>query len=393
MRSWGQSVITGAIVFGLLLVGPRPGPAFSGLGEQPTSRQLAGSQRPAPRPLIVGYHVEQTFDAWTTFLTEQRRLNWIITTNYSLVDLQGSLQGAPNPAVVDVAHRSGAKVHFRVANFTGGDFRREVAHAILTQPAPRARAIASILRVLDVYHYDGVNIDLENVSPKDRMALTDFTARLSRELRPRRKTLSIAVPGTVRDQPDDDWSGAFDLRALGRISDTVIVMAYDEHWSTSAPGPIAALPWVEAVVRYTTGQIGREKLLLGVAFYGYDWPVRGFGEGVSMREAVSRATLAKTPILWDPQGQVPYFKVAGRTVYFENAQSIERKLTLATRQKLAGVAAWRLGHELPEVWDVLAIYQTNPQELLTRKLTRRPLATAKAKALIPEIQGVPLGGK
>ncbi len=351
---------------------------------------LTAAQQPARPPLVVAYYAERNLYAWKTLLTESRRLSWIITTNYSFVDLRGNLRGSHDPTVVTMTHRLGSKVQFRVANLAGGGFDRDIAHAILTQPAPHARALASVLRVLDVHNYDGVNLDFENVSPKDRNALTLFATKLSTAVRSRGKTLSIAVPGTTSDQPDNNWSGAFDLVALGRVSDAIIVMAYDEHWSTSSPGPVAALPWVEAVVQHTARQVGREKLLLGVAFYGYDWPKRGYAEGVSMREAVSRATIARTPILWDTRGHVPYYKTAHRTVYFEDAYSIEAKLTLATRQRLAGIAAWRLGHELPEVWDLLATYQQDPQALTSRNLTRKASASRKPTAMLPELLRLPL---
>jgi len=337
---------------------------------------------------VIAYHGGQTPDAELTSLLQNRRLNWIITTNHSFVDVQGTLHGGDDAAIISTAHRGGSQVQFRVANYVGGDFNRAVAHAVLTQPGSKARALANILRVLDTSNYDGVNLDLENIPPHDRAALTEFTTALSQAARSRGKILSIAVPGKTADWPDHGWNGAFDLAALSRVADAVIVMAYDEHWSTSAPGPIAALPWVEAVIQYTVGQVGPEKLFLGVAFYGYDWPARGSAEGVSMRQAVSRATRAKAPILWDVEGQVPYYKTAGRTVYFENALSIERKLSLAARNQLAGVAAWSLGHELPEVWDVLATYQADPAELGHHKLTRRSSRVSLA-LLLPRPLRIP----
>ncbi len=392
MRSGVRKFVVCTLILGFLIADlPNVGNAhgslsIAGIVNRPLLSTARKSSRP---PLVVAYLGGQNTDAWITSLVQKRRLSWIITTNYSLVDVHGTLQGTNDPAVVDMAHRSGSKVQFRVANFVGGDFNREVAHAVLTRPVSRTLALTNILRVLDAYDYDGVNLDVENIPPGDRTALTLFTTALSHAVRSRGKTLSIAVPGKTGDQPNDGWSGAFDLGALSRVTDTVIVMAYDEHWSTSAPGPIAALPWVEAVVQYTARQVGSEKLLLGVAFYGYDWPKRGSAEGVTMRQAVSRADHARTPILWDTEGQVPYYKTAGRTVYFENASSIERKLSLATRQQLAGVAAWRLGHELPEVWDVLATYQTNPGGLTPRTLTRRS-PVVRPTALLPELIRVPL---
>lgn len=394
MRSGSCKFVVCALIIGLLIADvPKLGNARGSLRTAGGSRPVfSASRKPTRPPLVVAYHGGQNLDAGITSLIQSHRLSWIITTNYSFVDLRGTLQGTHDPAIVEMAHRGGSKVQFRVANFVGGDFNREVAHAILTQPVARAQALSNILRVLDAYDYDGVNLDVENIPPGDRAALTLFTTVLSHAVRSREKTLSIAVPGKTGDHPDDGWNGAFDLAALSRVTDTVIVMAYDEHWSTSAPGPIAALPWVEAVVQYTAREVGPEKLLLGVAFYGYDWPKRGSAEGITMRQAVSRAVHARAPILWDTEGQVPYYKTAGRTVYFENASSIERKLTLATRQQLAGVAAWRLGHELPEVWDVLATYQTNPAELTPRTLTRHSPGLGPT-ALLPELIRLPLGQK
>ena len=75
-----------------------------------------------------------------------------------------------------------------------------------------------------------------------------------------------------------------------------------------------------------------------------------------MREAMNRALRRKAQVRWDHDARVPYFMTKTRTVYFENARSIEHKLDLATRYGLAGIAAWRLGQELDDVWDAVSTY-------------------------------------
>jgi spore germination protein len=307
-------------------------------------------------PLVAAYHVDADQESLTTLLTHGDQIHWVITTNYALVDPSGRLDGVHDPALVEAVHRLGSQVHFRVANFVRRDWSRKVAHAVVTRTTSRKQAISQILHVLDTYGYDGVNLDLENVPPEDRVSLSTFVGDVSDAVHMRGKTVTLAVPATTHDVPESNWAGAFDLATLGRLCDAVIVMAYDQHWSTSAPGPVAALPWVEEVIQYAAGEVGRHKVLLGLAFYGYDWPRRGRGVGVSMREAMNRALRRKAQVRWDQDASVPYFTTKTRTVYFENARSIERKLDLATRYGLGGIAAWRLGQELDDVWDAVSTY-------------------------------------
>jgi spore germination protein len=315
----------------------------------------SGTEPPSAlvRPVVAGYFVHDDNLAWQTLEAFGNRLAWVITTNYLISDATGALRGDHDARAMGLARRRGAEVHFRVSNLVNWEFDRNVAHAILTGQSTKPRALADILAAVDAHGYDGVNIDLEKIPPADRAALTAFMRDLRVPLRTRGKTLSIAVPGKTSDDLTDPSSGAFDLRALGSLADRLVIMAYDEHWDTGPPGPVASLPWVEAVVRYALTQVAPEKVLLGVALYGYDWPLSGPGEGISMREAVRRSVHAGVPILWDERAQVPYFRTRNRIVYFENDRSLARKLDVRARAGLLGIATWRLGHELPEVWDLI----------------------------------------
>lgn len=312
--------------------------------------------RDAPRGLIGVAYVVDDPGSREVLLAQGRRLRTVITTNFNLTDTAGTLRGRHDSTLVDLAHRLGMNVYFRVGNYSRGRFRRDVAHAVLERPASRSRAIAGILGVLDTQHYDGVNIDLENINPGDRAALTAFVAELGTQVHRRGKTLSIAVPGKTVDELRHAWSGAFDLSALGGICDFVIVMAYDQHTGSSGAGPVASLPWVEAVTEFAISQVAPEKILLGLGFYGYSWARRGYGTPISMRRAISRAARAGVPIRWDARNQVPYYRTSRQTVYFENERSIQLKLDLAARNRLAGVSMWRLGLEDPELWEMMGIY-------------------------------------
>ena len=55
-------------------------------------------------------------------------------------------------------------------------------------------------------------------------------------------------------------------------------MAYDQHETGSAPGPVAAHKWVENIIQKMTAQVDPRQLVLGLAAYGYDWPVDSTGQ-------------------------------------------------------------------------------------------------------------------
>jgi len=313
------------------------------------------------RSLIgVGYYVDFDPNSWTAVRTEGQRLNWVITTNYVLSDSTGRLAGSHDGRIVSLARSRGSRVHFQVANLVGETYSRDLAHAVLTSPAAAIRAIASILQVMRDYAYDGVVLDLQNLAPADRKAFTEFVGDLAAQLHGRGRPLSIVVPARAAPASRTDVD-AYDLTALGRAADWLIVRAYDDQRAAGPVGPLAPLPWVEAAIKYTVARVPVSKVLLGISLLGYDWPQQGTGESVSMREALGRARRGGAEIMWDDLAQTPYFTLFGRTVYFENARSVERKLSLAARYRLAGAAFWRLGCETPDLWSTASAY-LRPQE-------------------------------
>jgi hypothetical protein len=139
-------------------------------------------------------------------------------------------------------------------------------------------------------------------------------------------------------------------------------MAYDYHWRGSDPGAIAPLPWVKGVSEYALSKIPRDKILLGVPFYGYDWPQDpggSWGEARALlyEEVAELATLYKVNILWDEEDKAPHFNYSAggefHEVWFNNGRSLEPKLGLVQEYPLGGIAIWRLVGEDPDNWTII----------------------------------------
>jgi len=308
----------------------------------------------------AGYHVSDDPRSLESLAGASRLLAWVITTEFR-VESDGTIRGTPDRMAQQVARRGGAEVHFRVANLLDGVFDRSVVSALLSSPVARTRARKNILRILGS-GYDGVHLDLEGIPPSQRRHLVEFVGELKEAVRERGKTVSVAVPGRPKDDPSDEWAGAFDLAALGRSSDRIVVMAYDEHWEGTEPGPVASLPWVTSVVRFAQTQVPKSKLWLGVGLYGYAWHRNGRGMGITAEQAQEIAERSGARILWDDKAKVPFYRTRDLVVYFEDARSIVHKVELAQRAAWRGVAVWRLGQERPEVWEALRSYIGRPSD-------------------------------
>lgn len=234
-----------------------------------------------------------------------------------------------------------------------------LAAAVLENGRTRSEFINQLESMIKEYGYDGVNLDIENIKLDDRDRYSLLVKELFERLNPQGYKVTVCVPAKTHDNLTSSWSGPFDYKEIGRYSDIVVIMTYDEHGYHSGPGPIASNGWVRDVARYAAEVIPPEKILLGIPGYGFDWTAgQSCPRYISFAQAVSVAESRQADILWDDTARSPYFKYsdgdsAGHEVWFEDAASLNYKLDILEEFGLKGIAIWRLGMEDPAVWDIL----------------------------------------
>ncbi len=222
------------------------------------------------------------------------------------------------------------------------------------------KSIAEIIEIVDEYDYDGINIDFEIMPPESRDLFTEYVRELTEALNPKGKEVDVSV--FPRVGVAEDMHHVYDFSALGEICDRFVLMTYNEHYPASDPGPIASTGWVKDNIEDALREVPLEKLVLGIAVYGYDWPGAQGGspetvEYIPMTEAKERAGRNDVEIEWDEELQSPFYKYyedgTEREVWFENAESISHKLDLVKEFNLPGIAIWRIGFEDESVWEAL----------------------------------------
>jgi spore germination protein len=325
----------------------------------PQEESLVRSKEERPAKMVLGYYEKRSQESVERFGGAYLKAMTTMTFNLNATG-NGAIDGAPPREGMATAAAKGVQVFAALTNHRDGNFDRKLTHDVLNDPGKRARVVQSTVEIVRSHGYRGINVDFENMDPGDRALFTQFVRELAGTMRAGGFQTIVSVTAKASDAPTSAWAGAFDYKALGEAADYVQLMTYDEHGTWSAAGPVASLPWVEQVVRYATGQIPGEKLLLGLPAYAYDWNVTANrGHRAHTWKAVHKL-LAETGAepKWDEPAQSPYFQYQAQdgsrhTVWYENEESIARKTRLVQQYELAGVSVWRMGFEDERFWQAV----------------------------------------
>lgn len=318
--------------------------------------EITGLPRPEPRPvapvgkIFAGYYINQDV-AYEVLQRHGSALDWLVYWGNEL-DAAGHIQGTDSPRTLAWAAGNGRPLIALLANHT-----REANSRLLNNRGAWETAVRELEDLL-AKGYSGINVDFEDVPVEDGPALTEFVCTLYRRLKPQGHHISLSLPAKTTDA-GNSWSGAFDYAELGRCADHVVIMTYDFSWAGGSPGPVGPLGWMKRVMEYAATRIPKEKLLLGLPAYGYDWPVDG-GRGRALTTRTIQSLLAAQGIAaeYHPEhgeSTFTYVDEEGirRVVWFTPPEGVAAKLALVEELDLAGVAMWRLGQEMEGYWPHL----------------------------------------
>ncbi|UFJ41195.1 glycoside hydrolase family 18 [Brevibacillus humidisoli] len=309
-------------------------------------------------PKVLAYYVEYSENDQRSYSSLSSYSSYISDISVAMFNAtaEGSLNGRVPAAALELAHSHQINAYLCLTNHGEKLFDKRIAHAILTNPEAQSRLIGALLETVKKHRFAGVNLDFENVPASDRDAYTQFVKQLAERLHQQKKQLIVSVPAKTADLPSHSWTYGFDYAGIGRYSDYVQVMTYDQHGPWSEAGPVAAYPWVDQVVGYTASQIPAEKILLGIPSYGYEWsPTRDRAVTYTALPDLIKRTGAQSN--WDEGSQSPYLTYTtgdgSHIVWYEDERSIDAKQQLAKSSQLAGYGVWRLGFEDASFWNAL----------------------------------------
>jgi cellulose synthase/poly-beta-1,6-N-acetylglucosamine synthase-like glycosyltransferase/spore germination protein YaaH/peptidoglycan/xylan/chitin deacetylase (PgdA/CDA1 family) len=240
--------------------------------------------------------------------------------------------------------------------------------ALLQDPARRAalrRQIVTFFKAFPGYH--GLSLDFESLPDKADPGYMAFIHELDGDLHARGLRLYVNTAVATSDN---------DLKQIAANSDGVILMNYDEHQTTSDPGPIASQDWFVDNLTRIVKTVSKDKIICAVGNYGYDWtlstpaaekkgspkpppkPQVLSTEDFPVSEAWQRASDADADLDLDDDSLNPHFQYMDQdtnqrhVVWFLDSVTMLNELRAARQLGISTFALWRLGWEDNSMWNI-----------------------------------------
>ncbi len=232
-------------------------------------------------------------------------------------------------------------------------------------PEQERRVSQQIMRFLAAYPvYRGLSLDYRKHPRRCRSRLPSFIQALYGEMHARNLRLYVNVAVSTSDS---------DLKPIAANSDGIILMNYDEHQTTSDPGPVASQPGSSAIWSACSRSCPRKKSSARVGNYGYDWtlsipnpkdrhhpkPEVLDTEDLSVSDAWQRASDADADLDLDYDTLNPHFEYIDEdtnqrhVVWFLDARHrCSTRCAPRAQLGLQTFALWRLGEEDSSLWNI-----------------------------------------
>ena len=348
--------------------------------EEKTSREFEAEEFTSissDKPVNLGWHQvtsQIANDSVLSTIADTKGLTVISPTWFSVSDNSGNISSIASSTYVNYAHQAGIDVWGLVDNFnTAVD-----SYELLSHTSARENMVNQLISAALQTGLDGINVDFEQLPTKAGEHYIQFIRELSVKCRLNDLVLSVDnyVPfGSINDH--------YHVKEQGVVADYVIIMGYDEHYSGSyEAGSVASYDYVKSGIETTLKDVPAEKVINAVPFYTRLWrevpkteaelkaqegteaanySTKVTSEALSMSEAQSRISGAGAEAKWDEKTKQYYAEWKGADgatykIWLEEEKSLEEKLKLMNEYELAGVAAWKLGFEESEVWDLILKY-------------------------------------
>lgn len=309
-------------------------------------------------------------------IAQTKGLTTLAPTWIHVADTNGNISSIASADYVSYAHKQNVEVWMTVRDFDGGISSEKESYELLSYTSRRETLITQLIAEALRVGGDGINVDFEKISDKCGEHYIEFIRELSVKCRQNGLVLSVDnyVPKSFNTQ--------YDRKEQGIVADYVVIMGYDEYYAGSPEaGPVSSYNYVKEGITETLKEVPAEKVISGIPFFTRLWKetpkteeelksdkgtdaeqysatVESDAYGMDNAQAIVKQAGVDTT--WDKKAGQNYatWEADGSKyeIWLEDSKSIEAKLKLMKKYKLAGTAEWSLGQESSDIWNLIQKY-------------------------------------
>ena len=309
-------------------------------------------------------------------IAQTKGLTTLAPTWVHVADTSGNITSIASSDYVSYAHQQNIEVWMTVRDFDGGISSEQESYELLSYTSRRETLITQLIAEALRVGVDGINVDFEKISDKCGEHYIEFIRELSVKCRQNGLVLSVDnyVPKSFNTQ--------YDRKEQGIVADYVVIMGYDEYYAGSPEaGPVSSYNYVKEGIEETLKEVPAKKVISGIPFFTRLWKetpkteeelasekgtdaaeysVNVESVAYGMDNAQAQIKQAGGETTWDKKAGQNYatWEADGAKyeIWLEDAKSIEPKLKLMQKYKLAGTAEWSLGQESTDIWNLIQKY-------------------------------------
>ena len=297
------------------------------------------------KPITIAFYTTWSDESAPSLIRHINQVDWVAPTSLN-IDAQGKVQVHEDQALRRILLGNIARplVVPVLQNVQGDFFAKAATQALFHSEARRRQLIAQLLDYLGKTGDGGIIFDFENVDARDMPAYRALIAEVNAALDPSGRIVAVTLP-----LEGDGWSP----QQFAKAADKVILMAYDEHWVTGTPGPIASNGWFATKVANALKDMPADKVIIALGSYAYDWH-GGNADSLTVEEAWMAAHDSKaTPIFDKASGNTGFSYLEDKQrhdVWMIDAGATWNQMQILSHLGIDNVALWRLGSEDPGFW-------------------------------------------
>lgn len=331
--------------------------------------------------VVYGFHPYYMGNAWHSYnfklLSHVSFFAYIIDCNTGDYRKSGAgiqaMDTWKTTPMVEKAHADGCRVDLTVTTNGSG----QPSRVFLQNETAVDNCVSIVAEQLEARKADGVCLDFEDMhSTSDTALFLRFVKKLHKGIKAVNPDATISIAGV-----QENAQVYFNLKGLDPYVTYYVVMGYDYYWAGDpSAGPVAPLPGNgglnlgQTIDDYLDHGVPKQKLVLALPFYGYEWQTTGLdfvpnnvvkknGEVVRGKAITFRTMMEEIKPYyqrkWETKGNTSYFVRKKEGEYFQawvpDSSAMALKFQLIKEKGIAGTGMWSLGmtNGYHTMWDLL----------------------------------------